>query len=227
MPYAAADALSFAKEMVKYQPFDRADLNPQALDMAAKMFWMYAPWRWTIGTLAPIAITGGVDYAVTPPADFLYLQQAWIADGDKTITLDILPSLPEDPHIKGVPRMVSFVPDTPDSFVRLYPEPLPSSTKYLQLHYKKAHTEINGANVATAGALGFPDEWFPVFQELVLYYAYLYADDDRAGSVTLLPNRQSQYTGQLGKALALMEDMKLREDLLFDLPGTIQSKEQR
>jgi hypothetical protein len=223
MAYTVGKALTYAKKFIKDQPIDGTDVGVQTLDMASKFFWMYAPWRWTIGNMSPVQITGNaVDYTVAEPADFLYLQQAWLPEGDKFTPLDIVPMLPADPKQTGKPSKVMFVQGATDKY-RLFPQPPAGGDKWLLAIYKKAHTEIT----ATSDTPGFPDEWFPIYQEIVLYYAYKFADDQRAGSSTIMANGQTQHSGQWGKVISMLEAMKGREDLLFTWPGSMQSKEQR
>lgn len=223
MAYTAGEALTYAKEFIKNQPIDRAAIGVQTLDIASTFFWMYAPWRWTVAPMTAVNVTGNTpDYTITEPADFLYLQQAWITEADKITPLDIVPVLPADPKQVGKPNSVAFVNGTP-AVLRLFPQPAAGGGKWLLSTYKKTHTRIT----ATSDGLIFPDEWFPVYQEIVLYWALFFADDQRAGGSSTAANGATQHSGQWGKVISTLEAMKAREDLLYQFPGTVQSKEQR
>ena len=63
-----------------------------------------------------------------------------------------------------------------------------------------------------------PDEWFSVYVEAVLYWAYKYADYDRMGTATVASNGQVQYSGQLGTLMAVLNDMRLAEKLPLGAP---------
>lgn len=227
MTYTPQDALTFAKEFIKNQPLDRLGVSPVVVDAAAKFFWMYAPWKWTIGSLTPILLTSAVNYTITTPADFHALQLAWVVDAEKETWLDIMPDLPLDPKQSGVSRRIAYIAGAPD-VLRLFPAPVeePNKVKYLMSFYKKVHAQINSGNMNSTSILGFPDEWFPVFLEILLYFAYKYADDQRAGGAQVQGQNVS-YSGQYGIVIAQLEQMKSRVDLLVGFPGEIQSRMQR
>jgi hypothetical protein len=65
----------------------------------------------------------------------------------------------------------------------------------------------------------FPDEWFSVFEDIVLYEAYRYSDDQRSGEV-VVRGGESSYSGQLALAVDGLNQMRLRESLvlLTDVP---------
>jgi hypothetical protein len=58
--------------------------------------------------------------------------------------------------------------------------------------------------------IDFPDEWYFVFEDIVLYEAYKYTDDARAGEA-LVKGGESSYSGQLAVALDGLNQMRLRE----------------
>ena len=57
------------------------------------------------------------------------------------------------------------------------------------------------------------DEWFWVYTAGVLWKAYQWGDDQRAGGVTLGANGAPQYTGQLGNFRDGLRIMAEREKL--------------
>lgn len=219
--YAPNDALTFAKTMVKKMPVTDATLSYQILDYVSSLLWAAAPWKWTIGTLSNLSITGGTtDYAVTPPADFLYLLSATLTDGSTTNPLAIVPTLPATIVQVGMPTQVAYMDAS--NLVRVSPKPTASLAQSLVMLYKKTPTKITASNYATAGALNLPDVYFPAYQAGVLWQAYLYADDQRAGTATVDQDGKVQYTQQLGLFMSLIWEMRRAEKLPLAYPGSPQ-----
>lgn len=183
------------------------------LDDAFKMLWMAAPWRWSVGILSPISVATGSDQSFSPPADFLYIIRAWITDGQSAIELHPEATLPTT-NVKGVPNQIAYIAS--GSLLRINPVPttLPNSgTWQLLVIYKKISPVLAKTNIFTAGTQIFDDEWFHVFKDLVLYKAFVYAGDEKAGSVNMQDGKL-QYTGQLAQAMAGLALMKASEPLI-------------
>lgn len=221
-PIAAFD---LCKLFIKNEPFETC--VPRILDDVNKIMWMAAPWSWTIGTLTNIALVSNTqDYTLAPPADFLYLIHSYVSSTDQaTKHLEIMPTLPATVVVSGV---IDFISYQGSSTFRISPNPgtLASPTKYIVSFYKKASTAIIASNQATAGTLPFPDDWFPVYEAGVLWLAYLYADDNRAGSCSIDSKGNMQYTGQAAVFRSMIQDMKDREPLpSFSAEVTINPKE--
>tara|TARA_R110000868_G_scaffold153995_1_gene379982 strand:+ start:1612 stop:2304 length:693 start_codon:yes stop_codon:yes gene_type:complete len=189
------DAFDYVKSYLKGMPLSA--ISPEMLDQVSKRMWMAAAWRWTIGSLpAKTIVTNTQDYTITTPSDFLLLFNGFISDG-ANVYRDIIiePQLPEDVKVVGNPSRVSF---EGSSTYRLFPKPgtIPNSpAQQLILRYKKMAPVIDTPAMTEPGSLIFDDEWFWVFCEGVLWKAYLWGDDNRAGNVTVSPNG-IQYTGQ-------------------------------
>ena len=81
--FAAYDAFSYAKKFTGNMDLER--LLPGMLDDVNKIFWGYAPWRWTLGLFPQITLVSNTqDYPVTLPSDFLYLYDILQLDGKTT-----------------------------------------------------------------------------------------------------------------------------------------------
>lgn len=211
--YAPNDAFTFAKTMVKSMPLD--DVKVQILDDAAKMIWHAAPWRWTVAAFPDVTVAANTaDYTVSIPADFLYLQESYLIDEGTDGTprvLEVLPALSAG-TIKGQPSSVSVSGTT----LSLYPIQgaikSGSSLKVIS-SYKKICPKVTSGTASTAGFLVMDDDWFWVYNSCVLYLAYKYADDQRAGSATINSAGQWQFTGERAVAEANIALMKEREKL--------------
>lgn len=217
--YRPIQAFDFCKTFVKQMPLE--DVDERILDGAHKMMWMAAPWRWTVGSFPSVTLASSTqDYTVAIPADFLYLLDAQVvttdANNEQTVrTLDVEELLHTDVGITGNPSKVA-VTGTPGQagVLRIQPKTgtLSSGTSKLLGIYKKAATTVTRANSSTSGLLGFNDEWAWVYEEGVLYYAYKYADDPRAGDVKVDGTRYS-FSGQRAQFEAALQIMREREKM--------------
>lgn len=217
--YSPTDAISYAKIMVKSMPIDTTgSWRYYATDFISSLLWTAAPWKWTIGTLATINVVAATtDYAVTPPADFLYLNKANVSDGNLTNELKIVSALPATITQIGNPSQVAYLDAT--NTVRVSPKPTTGYTQTLTMLYKKQPPKITAANYGTNGALVMPDAYYPIFTAGVLWLAYQYADDSRAGSCTVDGEGKRQYTGQLGIFQGMIAEMRQGEKVTLDFPG--------
>lgn len=211
-------AFDYCKVMVKGMPLQ--DIQYTIADDACKMIWGAAPWRWTVAPFAtPVTLVANTqDYNITLPADFLYMQDAYLTNsqGDVRTNLDIVatsitggsPGIPVEISITGTPGGAGVL--------RTYPKigNIKSGDTYqIICTYKKQSPTIASGNFASAGSLVMDDTWFWVFKSGMLYYAYLYADDPRAGEAVIDDRGSYKFTGQRGVFESNIALMKEREKL--------------
>jgi len=211
------DAFDFVNAFVKFPNLEAA--RPGILDDAAKFFWMHAPWRWTLGNLQVLTVTASTsDYTLTDPADFLYIQPAsvYLSEGGS----DVSRYIEAVSHIHSTVKLIGGQPSqishpATDTY-RVFPKPGTSVTAGTQIigMYKKQCPAITESTQYTAGVQVFDDEWFWVYRSIVLYMAYLYTDDDRAGGAQSDARGNTTFTGQRGIVEANLAIMKMREPLL-------------
>ncbi len=217
--YKPSDAIAWAKTMIKSMPIDvsvsTGNWQYQTVDYVASLLWNAAPWSWTIGTLSAVTVTAGTtDYSATAPSDLLYLNKAYITDGSLTNELKIVSAIPTPVTQIGNPTQVAYNANV----IRVSPVPPAAYSKTLVMQYKKQPPKITSTNFGTAGTQVFMDCYFPVLQEGVLWQAYKYADDNRAGGCTVNEEGKRQYTGQLGIFMGGIAEMRLAEKLILDYP---------
>lgn len=215
-------ALTYVKEMIKRMPVDRVQVS--ILQDASSMIWMAAPWRWTIGTFGPLAITAGQStVTLAGVSSLLRLEKLVISDAVTSRALQVVATLPASPALTAKPNLGCLVPTpTPKvQFENTFP-PLPSGDSWnMWGWYKITAPVITNANMNTNGLLLMDDEWFWVFNEAVLYYAYKFADDQRAGGSTVAAGAngtQIQYTGQIGVVHSALEEMRRSESVIPGFP---------
>lgn len=210
--FQPSNAFVYVKSYVKQMPLQ--NVGPALLDEISKIMWMHAPWRWTLGALPATNLTSNTqDFTITTPSDFLMLYDGWISDG-ANVFRRIIPTaaLPTDVKVVGNPSMIAHVSGND---YRIYPKTgtLPSApAQQFILRYKKQAPVITNETQFTSGFLGMDDEWFWVFQAGVLWKAYQWADDSRAGSVSI-SDKGHQYSGQMGVFFDGLRQMTEKEKL--------------
>lgn len=207
------EAINTAREYVKGMPIDTVAV--EIANDVLSAIWMAAPWRWTVGSMIFQMTAGTGDYVVpTEHLSILYILSAGIWDGDSWIDLAPEPVLPSQ-LIVGVPSRVALARgNNNELMVRVRPAyGSLGKTSYMTVWYKKPAPVLTAETMHTPGALVMDDEWFWVFRDGVLWRAYQYADDMRAGSVQVSSNGVIQYTGQRGVFESGLELMRAAEPL--------------
>jgi hypothetical protein len=182
------------------------------------MIWTGAPWRWSIGSLPLITLQPSVStYEINPfPPDFLNIHRAYITTGrDIPRELHINSSLPTNVTLFGVPSEIAHFVADGINYVRLMPVPgTMADVHFLVLQYKRISPTITADNADIPGALMIDDDWFWVYQSAVLYLAFVYTNDERAGSCQVnVATGQAVFTGQRAIFEANLAMMRQREPL--------------
>lgn len=195
-PFAAFD---YAKNFIGNMDLER--LLPRLLDDVNKMFWVYAPWRWSLALLPPITLASNTqDYAVTLPSDFLYLYDILQLDGKSTRHIKPSAIYPQTGVLRaGQIGSAAVMTVSAQTVLRVDPTPgtipLGASSQKLISIYKQISPVIDKDTMYVAGSLLIPDEFFWVYQEGVLWKAMQWAQDPRAGE-TQFQGGQIKYSGQ-------------------------------
>jgi hypothetical protein len=218
------DALNYAKRWVGNAPIDDVNLKYRVLNDALCQQWMAAPWLWTLGSLEEVAVVNATQdiSLVGAYADLMNLLQVAWTDGQGKKELQIASTLPSTSSLKGTISQVAYVAGTPNK-LRLYPQPAgyPAGTK-LTGFYKKTAPVIAAGNEASAYSTitGGHDEWFWVYQEIVLLKAYKFIKDPREGTVQFAP-QGVVYTGQHAVVQAAISSMMAGEEKIYKTLGEV------
>jgi len=223
--FAPSTASLYASRMVKRMPLTDPTVGVQidVLQSASSMIWMAAPWRWTIGVfpitsaVAAGASTVSLSGSVT---DFLLLEKVNLNNDTQLQELTIVNILPASPTQVQMPNFCAYVASGPLlQFESKMPTDIDDYKAYVW--YKKQAPVITTSNYATAGTLVMDDDYFWIYEECVLYWAYKFADDPRAGGaqVEMTPNGPKvTYSGQRAVAEAGISYMRERESLVSMYP---------
>lgn len=220
--FAPNAAFNYALQMIKSMPLDRVETS--ILQDASSLIWMAAPWRWTIGIAAPVAVSAGANtVTIAVPSDFLRLERVLVTNGNSARFVKIVGEVQGSTILSDWPKFVA-VTGTPGGAGALNFDTLfPSSETGWQVWfwYKKMAPVITSGNQGTGGVLVMDDEWFWVYNETVLYYAYKYADDPRAGTSEAAISDGGaglKYSGQIGRIMTAIEEMRRSEVLMPEYP---------
>ncbi len=225
--YRPSSAFKLAKTYVKNMPLE--DVQVRILQSALNQFWLAAPWRWTVGVFDPVTMTAATNDFTIPgsPSDaaVLYLLRAYIDDGQSQKSLTPEAILPAGTTLTGNPNKIAYISGAAPK-LRINPvlsTLVSGTTPRLFAWYKKTAPVITKATMATAGLLVMPDEYAWVYEAGVLYYAYLYADDPRAGGVTIQMAKDGQsapgYSGQLAVFMDALARLREAEPLVSVFDG--------
>ena len=219
------EALDSALYFVKAVPIDR--VGETIVRRALSRIWTAAPFTWTVGPGPGFNITAAVgSYDVTYPTDWAYAIKADYITGPNLAQreLEIVSVIEDDDGYVGQPSKIRFSgPAALESNVIVSPIPatvtgIPRVTSL----YKRVSPSYSKDTLYTV-TVPIPDDWFWVFEEAVLYEAYRYADDSRAGEARVQAD-QIIYGGQLGVLHAGLSEMRLREPPAI-LTGRIPQKD--
>ena len=202
------DALNYAKRFIGDAPLDDANLRFRVLDAANKHLWFIEPWRWTVGALEVVTLSNSVqDYVLqTPPADLFSLLTAKLVHDDQIHDLSVTAVLPQTTAILGRPTQVAYVSGS----LRVLPVPTgyTSVMPRVVALYKKKAPVIDAGNINTnlSTTTGMPDDWFHVYEELVLLKAFQFMSSPR-------------YAQQQQAVDRLIQIMLLTEPKIFNTVG--------
>lgn len=221
--YTFGDALS---SISRQFPRIVEDSNaPLIANLAIDKVWQRYDWKQSIRTLPPFFLAPNEqDYsypASVIPADFFGLRKAYIA---RTLTeppqhwpLSIIRDL-ELTHVRSFPKSIAF--DRAISGFRLFPR-VPSNIGapdyVVEGEYKCLSPRITASRLMST-TLPFDDTYIGNLLEAFKWAAYNLAGDPKAGDVKYF-NGTAQYSGQLAKMMAAIDDMAGKEGLELGDPS--------
>lgn len=209
------EALENAKHFVKQVPVDR--VGDLIIQSSLQRLWTYAPWAFSVASGTSITLEqarGSYDYPY--PDNWLYALKAELSTNDLSARpLAIVSHIQQDDSLIGNPTKIAFT--GPGGLVRpVQISPVPATLTgdpRISVVYKKKLEDYSGEN-AHVVEVPFPETWYWVFEELVLYYAYKYTDDRRQGDTTVQGDKGSK-NGQLAVAYDGLMEMAKREPLVL------------
>ena len=200
---------------VKNIPVTNFDVT--SADVINSIIWNAYPWRWSLSALTAITLVDGTqDYSFggSDLASYLRLVRARITRTDTTPDeydeILVMRWLPPDLTKSGFRSISSVAFEQSISKLRLVrAAAVPSGvTLTLNGEYQTLPTKIT----ALSATVVFPDTHFHVALSGLLWLAYKFADDDRAGRAQASKGGGVVYTGQLGEFYDNLISMRETEE---------------
>ena len=230
--YLWSDAITAVNPYIKSIPITVGQAT--IVDQVNSEIWRSGIWQWSIATLtsnsgALALVQGQQDYAIgtTTGAGFYRLWRVRITRTDvspnvaidKDITYGLVPSvdlfgsIDSIQAIGPIPAGSWYLNSALQSAVGIRLDraaSVASGTTYqIDGEYQYAPVKIT----TTATTITFPDQYFSVAIEGLLYKYYKLGDDPRAGAQVTDGRGNVSYTGQLAAYMGELQRMKVQEDL--------------
>lgn len=210
--YTVSDSVDYCRAICVGMP--TAAVQVKGADMINSIMWNAYPWRWAQKALTAIPLVDGTqDYAFAP-TDYMRMVSARLTRTDTTPDvydeLTVVRHLAPDLTKMGFRAGLSSICRWPaTSVLRLNcAAAVPSGTTMrIDGEYQYQPSKI----AAIAVAFPFPDQYFNVFCDGLLWQFYLLAKDSRAGTVQFTKNG-AVYTGQMGAFYDSLMTMRSAED---------------
>lgn len=218
--YDPADALAMITPSLGNATLDSTAKGLIA-DEAQRVLWNFAPWKWERKNASDITIVHDTQDYTTIPSDFMGLLAVQI------VRTDVTPNKPTDLKIVDYINADKTEKKDPNSIDRItYLQELNSAaggfripnpsivspvTAVIRITYRKTPaTKYTSANLTT-DFVELPDQYFYLYKEWLLYEAYRYLGDPRAGTATFTKSGWV-YSGQLAVANSLSLQALQTED---------------
>lgn len=198
--YTFQNIVDYVQRLVKGIPI--SDIDETCVDQIHAIFWRAYPWRWTRGILTPITLVDGTqDYTYSNVNLWKMLSPRVRLNGtggalnqyrDLRMMRWLEPNLVNK---VGWPNFQLLCHDLNADKFRF--EGAISSPTVGAMQLEGEYWRQNPRVTNLAAAIDFPDFYFNVLAEGILWLLYRLADDARAGTAQLIRG-QVVYTGQLG-----------------------------
>ena len=197
--YTVSNAVTFTQAICVGVPV--ASIQMAAADMVNSTIWNAYPWRWAQKAMTPIALVDGTQDYTFAPTDYMRLVAARLVRTDVTPDeydeLDVVRYLAPDLSSGGFQsglRQIAY--NSALTKLRLTSAAaVPAGTTFqIQGEYQYQPTKITNMG----SLLPFPDQYFHVFCEGLLWMFFRIAKDSREGTASANGKGGVMYTGQMG-----------------------------
>lgn len=213
--YTVANAITYTQAMCVGIPVSTVQVV--AADVIHSIIWNVYPWRWACKNYASnIALIDGTQDYAWAPTDYMRLTHARLIRTDTTpdiydeltVLRNLTPDLTKAGFRSGL-SSISYGRVAPASVRLNQAAAVPTGvTIEIQLEYQFQPTKIT----ATSATFPFPDQYFNVFCDGMLWQFYLLAKDSRAGTSQATKAGGAVYTGQMGIFYDSLMTMRDAED---------------
>lgn len=235
--YTYQNAIDLVRKFIKDVPLSTSSVDIMLCDRINSVTFGAYPWRWTLASFTAITLVDGTqDYSLAAADATTASGGVWQIVRGRLRRTDLTPDewrelevraflAPELTRKGGLESIKLVAYDEASNKLRFdKAADVPTGvTLQFEGEFKKNPTKITLLSQKpheVGGVSTFPDQYFDVIVEGLLWKAYQYTDDSRAGSVVYVKGT-SQYTGQLGVFhdalmwMARQEDQGYGTDLVF------------
>ncbi len=192
-----------------------ADVQIMAADMVNSIIWNAFPWRWSQVAMTPIPLVDGTQDYTFAPSDYMRLVGARLTltsatpdvSDELTVVKNLTPDLSKAGFRSGL-TLISY--NKPLTKLRINQAAAIASGVTVQIdgEYQK-----QPAKITTIGAtLPFPDQYFNVFCDGLLWMYMQLGKDSRAGSAVADGKGRVSYSGKMGEFYDSLMAMREAED---------------
>lgn len=210
--YTVLNAITYTQAICVGVPVSA--IQVAAADQINGIIWNAYPWRWAQKAMTAIVLVDGTQDYTFAPADYFRMVAARLVRTDTTpdqfdelaLVRNIAPDLSKQGFQSGLTQ-ITYQPAV--TKLRLTSAAAVSSpqTYEIQGEYQYQPTKIT----ATSATFPFPDQYFKVFCDGLLWQFYMLSKDDRQGTVQFTKNG-AVYTGQMGVFYDGLLSMREAED---------------
>jgi hypothetical protein len=194
------------------------------VDLLHSEIWIAYPWEWTLSTLTAIPLSDGVqDYALSgSDSTFRRLTKAWLTRTDTTPDqyfgpLAIRTWLPPELSVELTTRHQAIAYQRVATNLRLrldYSVNLPSGV-VVRIDGEFAANPTRITSLSTT--FSWPDEFYPVLVNGLVYHIYRWSGDRRAGDVRVDRRGNRVYSGALAAYKDALQTMAASYDTADDI----------
>lgn len=196
--YTYTNVVSQIQPLVKNAPV--SSIQIVTADIVNSIVWAAYPWRWSLGSITPVALVDGTQDYTGIPTDYFRLVRARITRTDTTpdqyneiiVVRNLVPELTK----AGFDSLSSVAVDGATSKFRLNcAASVPTGiTLQIDAEYQKLVTKV--ASMSTV--IVIPDQYMNVVAEGMLWWFYRLLGDTREGGLMTDKRGNSHYSGQMG-----------------------------
>lgn len=210
--YTVANAVTYTQAICVGIPVSTIQIA--AADQINSIMWNTYPWRWAQKPMTGIPLVDGTQDYTFAPTDYMRMVAARLVQtnttpdeyDELTVVRNLAPDLSKAGFRSGLTQIAL---SAALGKLRLnQASAVPTLLTFeIQGEYQYQPTKIT----ATSATFPFPDQYFKIFCDGLLWQFYMLSKDDRAGTVQFTKNG-AVYTGQLGVFFDGLMAMREAED---------------
>lgn len=211
--YTVADSITWARAIVVGMPVSA--IQVAAADMVNGIMWSAYPWRWAQKAMTAIPLVDGTQDYTFAPSDYMRIVAARLTQtnttpdvyDEVTVVRNLAPDLTKAGFRAGL-SLIAYAPSLAKLRLNQAAAVSGSNTYQIDGEYQYQPTKIT----ATSATFPFPDQYFNVFCNGMLWQFMMLGKDSRAGTAQATGKGGVVYTGQMAIFYDSLMAMREAED---------------